>query len=108
MQDADDFADPAYIEKVTLNDNRFRLIADAIAIESDLRDSPVLRTLMDATRLDADRAMRELMHISPADTAAIAAAQVRIRTFTYIRDTLDSIMHRGQMAQQELEQEDGY
>jgi hypothetical protein len=102
----DETPDPDYIERLKARDNRFAYLAEAIAVETDLRDNTTIRALMDAVRRDADLAMREFVQVSPADLQQVADYQVRIRTFTYIRDVLDAIMRRGAQAEQEIRQED--
>lgn len=95
-----------YIERVTSRDTRFAIIAQALAVENDLSTNPTIRTLMDAVRTDADQAMRDIVEISPADVAQIAFHQMRIKTLTYIRDVLDTLMRRGELAEHDIRQED--
>lgn len=95
------------MEALQARDTRFRVLAEAIAIETELRDSPTIRALMDAVRLDAEQAMDEIILISPADQEQIAFHQVKIRTFRYIRQVLDLILRRGAVAEQDIRLEDG-
>jgi hypothetical protein len=96
------------IENLKARDTRFTAVAEAIAIESDLRDNPTIRKLMDAARQDAEQAMREVVQISPANVELVAFNQMKIRTLTYIKDVLDIIMRRGAIAEQEIRNEDSY
>src|ERR1700733_3370357 len=87
-------------------DTRFRILADSIAIETDLRDNPTIRALMEAVRQDAEQAMRDLVQISPLDATQIAAEQVKVRTLIYIEDAMNNVMRRGHMAEQAIRSED--
>ena len=96
------------IENLKARDTRFAAVAEAIAIETDLRDNLTIRKLMDAARQDAEQAMRDIVQISPANVELVAFNQMKIRTLTYIRDVLDIIMRRGAIAEQEIRNEDSY
>jgi hypothetical protein len=97
-----------YVEQLKARDTRFTAVAEAIAIEADLRDNLTIRKLMDAVRHDAEQAMRDIVSCSPANLEQVALHQMRIKTFTYIRDVLDTIMRRGEIAEQEIRNEDSY
>jgi hypothetical protein len=94
------------VEQARSRDTRFAMLAQAIAVETDLRDNVTIRSLMDAVRADAEQAMRDIVEVSPADVQAIALHQVRIRTLTYIRGVLDAIMRRGAYAEHDLRTEE--
>jgi hypothetical protein len=95
-----------YIADAKASDARFRILADAIAVESDMRDNITIRLLLTALDADSRRAMEELAELSPLDSTAVAFCLVRVRSFVYIRRILDDIIRRGQVARQSIEAED--
>lgn len=97
---------PDFLDHAKARDTRFAMLAQAIAVETDLRDNVTIRSLMDAVRLDAEQSMRDIVEVSPADIQAVALHQVRIRTLTYIRSVLDAIMRRGAYAEHDIRAED--
>src|SRR5690349_14033091 len=95
-----------YLDQIKSRDTRFAMLAQAIAVETDLRDNVIIRSLMDAVRADAEQAMRDIVDVSPADLQQIALHQMKIRTLTYIRAVLDAIMRRGAYAEHDIRTED--
>jgi len=95
-----------YIADAKAADARFRILADAIAVECDMRDNITIRLLLTALDADSRRAMEELAETSPLDSNAVAFLLVRVRAFVYIRRILDDILRRGQVARQSIEAED--
>src|SRR6185312_6163277 len=97
---------PADIEAAKLRDSRFTEVARAVAIQTDLRDNETIRSLLAAVKKDADGAMRTLADLTPTDCGAVSKALVKIQTLVYIRDTLDHILRRGDLAIASLQAED--
>ena len=96
----------ADLERLKLRDTRFAILSAAIDVENDLRSSPVIRALMEAVRADADQAMKDISETSPADVQSISLLLVKIRTLVYVRSVLDTILHRGQVAEAAIRAED--
>jgi hypothetical protein len=97
---------PDYVADAVARDQRFAVLAQAIAVETDLRDNETIKAIMGAIRADADQAMEELATTSPADQSAIALLLVRISTLVYIRRTLNIVIRRGQAAEVAIRSED--
>jgi hypothetical protein len=97
---------PEYIAELQARDTRFSVLAEAIAVETDLRDNVTIRALMGAIRQDADQAMEDLAETSPNNTESISLHLVKIRTLVYVRRTLDSILKRGHVAEQAIRADD--
>jgi hypothetical protein len=95
-----------YVEQAKSRDTRFSILATSIAVEADLRDNETIKAIMAAIRADADRAMDEISDISPGDTVAISQHLVKIRSFVYLRRTLETILTRGRIAEQEIRAQD--
>lgn len=95
-----------FMEMLKLRDRRFHFLEASIAIENDLKNNVVIRTLMDAVRKDADQAMEALSDCSPTDQIAVSQHLVKIRTLIYIRRTLDIVLRRGMAAEQAIRAED--
>ena len=96
----------AYLADAKAADARFRILSDAIAVESDMRDNITIRLLLAALDGDSRRAMEELAEVSPLDNKVVAFLLVRVKAFVYIRRILDDILRRGQAAQQSIEADD--
>lgn len=97
---------PDQLDALKSRDSRFAVLAEAIAVEADLRDNPTIKLLMAAVRQDADAAMEELADLSAADPVAMHKALVNVKTLVYIRRTLNALLQRGQVAELEIRQED--
>jgi hypothetical protein len=95
-----------YVERLKLRDSRFAVLAEAIAVETEMRDSAVIKNLMAAARSDADHAMEALTEISPLNHESIALQLVKISTLVYIRRTLNTILRMGLAAEQAIRAED--
>lgn len=95
-----------YIEELKSRDERFAALGEAISIEADLRDNPTIKALMKAVRQDSEKAMEDLAEISPLDHQQIALLLVRVKTFVYIRNTLNFVLNRGRAAEQHIRAED--
>lgn len=80
-------------------DTRFARIHESIAVQTELRDNPVIKAIMGAVWQDAMQAMEEAADTSPTDHAAVALLLVRFRTQVYIRRSLNAIIQRGQAAE---------
>ena len=94
------------LERLKSRDARFAVLAHAIAIEGEMRDSTTLKSLMTALTRDADQAMEELAEVSPADGLAISAMLVKIRALVYIRSHVRNILQQGRLAEQSIRAED--
>lgn len=94
------------LELLKLRDTRFAMLAQAIDVESELQNSAVIKTMMDAVRKDADQAMEDICDISPMDHAGMMLHLVKIRTLVYIRRTLNMVLQRGRVANQSIAAED--
>ena len=97
---------PDYVERLKLRDTRFAVLGEAIAVETELRDSHVIKTLLAAVRADADQAMEDLTDISPLASEALALQLVKISTLVYIRRTLNKVLRAGQVAEEAIRAED--
>jgi len=97
---------PDDIERLKSRDRRFSVLAQAIAIEQDLRDSPAIKAIMAAVRADADQAMEELADTSPHDTVTMSLHLVKIKTLVYMRRTLNTILRQGSAAEAAIRAED--
>lgn len=97
---------PEEIEAHKSRDRRFAEVAEMIDVETALRASRGLHTVMEFLRSDADKAMTEFAVVNPADTAAVIGLQSRVARFTYALDTFNFILQRGQLAEQSLRAED--
>ena len=95
-----------YIEELKLRDTRFAALGESIAIETDLRDNATIKAIMAAIREDADRAMAEIVEISPADVSSISLQLVKMRTLVYTRGVLSMILARGAAAAQSIQAQD--
>lgn len=95
-----------YVEEAKARDMRFKVLAQAIAIEADLRDNTTIKALLAHLVADADQAMNELAVTSPADQVAISGLLVRVSTLVYIRRTLNMLIMRGQAAEQAIRAQD--
>ena len=95
-----------YVEEAKARDSRFAILAHAIAVEADLRDNVTIKALFAAIREDAERAMEQLSETSPADVNAISLLLVRISTIVYIKRALNTIMTRGQVAENAIRMQD--
>ena len=93
------------LEEITRRDTRFAAALRKSSIEADLRDNDTIKAIITAITNDADQAMEELSEISPLDAPAIAVLLVRIKTFTYIRRTLNAAINHGRVAAQHLQTE---
>ena len=95
-----------YIADVIAKDQRFAAVADAVALENDLGNSPTIKALLGAVRYDADRAFREIGSANPADTMAVSVLIVRIQTLFYVQHVLDTVLKRGVVAEREIRADD--
>ena len=97
---------PEYLAQLKLRDTRFAVLAEAIAVETEMRDSPVIKAILGAVRADADAAMEALVDVSPADQTAVALHLVKVSTLVYIRRTLNRVLRLGQAAEAQIRAED--
>jgi hypothetical protein len=95
-----------YIADVIAKDQRFAAVADAIALENDLRESSAIKALLSAVRRDADQAFREVGSANPSDTMAVSVLIVRIQTLFYIQHVLDAVLKRGAVAESAIRADD--
>ena len=96
------------IDALKTRDTRFAILSNAIAVEHDLRDNPVIKALMGAARADADQAMEELCDVSPGDVAAISFHLVKIRQLVYMRRVLNAVLRQGAAAEAAIRADDAY
>ena len=94
------------IAEALARDTRFAVLAQAIAVEGDLRDNETIKALLAAVRADADQAMDDIALTSPEDKVRIADLFVRVRTLVFVRNCLDTVIRRGQAAEQSIRAED--
>ena len=97
---------PEFIEQLKRRDSRFAILARSIAVEQDLRDNTTIGAIMVAVEADAKQAMEDICGISPLDTAAIAAQQVKIMTYSYIRGVMNKVLRLGAEAEAHIRAED--
>src|SRR5579872_200015 len=97
---------PEMVEAAKVRDGRIRLIGEAIAVEAEVRDSHTIRYLLRQVTTDSDAAMEELADISPLDSDNVARLLVTIRTYVYIRRSLEDLKRRAAVAAHEVHMED--
>lgn len=100
-----------YIAQAKASNPLFSVLENAIAIETELRDSATIKSILGEIRADADKALEECADTSPADTAVVMKLFVRISTLVYLRRALNTFLMRGQVAEQQIHaqnQSEGY
>jgi hypothetical protein len=97
---------PEMVEAAKSRDRRIGLIAEAFAVEAEVRDSPTIRYLLRQITTDSDRAMEELADISPLDHTIVAKLLVKIQSYVYIRRSLEDLKRRATVAAHEVHLED--
>lgn len=98
--------DPDLIALAVSRDQRFAILQQAIAVESDMRDNATIRAFVAAIRADAELAMAELADVSPVDTKAVAALMVRIKAYTVLKRMIEIILTRGKVAEADIRMQD--
>ena len=101
-----DVLTPEQLDTIRSRDSRFAAIGRAIAIEADLRDNETIKALLGAVRADMEAGLDELADLSPGDPMAVAAALVKVRTFVWVRRTLNLILQHGAAAEAAVRAED--
>ena len=99
---------PEYIASLKSREERFRIIAEAIDVEADLRDNTTIKALMAAAKLNFDQAVAEIVEISPHNAVEISRCLVNIKTFLYMKRALEGVLTRGRYAEQQIKAEDSY
>lgn len=94
------------VSEAIARDTRFAVLAQAIAVEGDLRDNETIKALLAAAEADAEDAMNELADISPENKVSLAALLVRVKTVVLLRGWLGAIIRRGQAAEQAIRADD--
>lgn len=95
-----------YIAQAKASNPLFSVLDNAIAIETELRDSATIKSLLAQIRYDADKAMDECADTSPADVTAVSRLFVRISTLVYLRGALHTFLMRGKVAEQQINAQD--
>lgn len=97
---------PDYVALAVSRDQRFRDLQEAVAIEHDLSGNRTVVALMRAVKAEAELAMADLADTSPLDTQAIGLISSRVRSYTWIKRTLETILTRGKIAEAEIRAQD--
>lgn len=97
---------PEQIEEAKARDSRFRAVALSVEVQTELRDSVALKSVMVAARHDAQEAMREFSVCNPGDALAVMALQARVYRLFALEQTFDFIEQQGNAAAAAIAGED--
>lgn len=89
----------SYIRAAVARDTRFAALQEAIAIGDDMQHNTTVKALLAAFEADATLAMMELAGTAPTDTKAISLISVRVGVHIRVKQILDAIVKRGDLAE---------
>lgn len=87
-------------------DERIRQLEQAIAVESETRNSKTLNMLLAYFGEDAAKSLEELATVNPGDREKIAELQARVYRARFTERCLGSILLQGKLAEESLRGED--
>lgn len=85
---------------------RLQAVKDMIEMEAAQRDGAAFRMLIDALNKEEFSALTALVDCNPAEVGKIAQIQAQARVARTVRDSIQDILYRGQVAEQSLRDED--
>lgn len=103
--ETNDEINPDFIEKLKKKDPRWLIVEQAIRIENELRDSEVIKCILQVLQEDAEKAIQQLIDADPLDTKRITVLQQTIKHAKVIGNTLEALRRRGTVTQQTLVEE---
>lgn len=97
--------DEEFISSLKARDKRWEDVDTAIKLERELRDSIAIRMVLEVLQEEAEKALELLVYCDPTDIKQITALQARIQRAKIMGNTLESIRHRGRVAEAMLSDE---
>lgn len=93
---------PEMLESMKARDSRIMAVDKMICIESELRNSVVVRAIMDQAEAERMAAIKEFGALNPVDTGGIMILQAKVYKAQFIAETVGGILRLGQYAEQSL------
>lgn len=103
-----DLFDADTLASMRMRDLRIALVTDAIDVQAELRDSLALRLVLRRLTDDATAAMMEFAFADLGNHAKVMGLQGRVFCMMYLDKTLRDIQERGQVAEAQINEEDGH
>lgn len=94
---------PEELEYLKSRDKRVRDLDLALQLDVELRESVVVKHMLEAFRADANRAFEEIADASPEEFKAL---QARVYRLVFVKRTIDAILNQGSVAADSLQAED--
>lgn len=96
---------PEFIERVKAQDPRFNVVDASLRIQQELRDSVVIKAVLEEVGEQAADALEELAAVDPTDTDLIIRHQAKVFRARFVARTLNAIIRKGEIAEQSLNEE---
>jgi hypothetical protein len=96
---------PELIERLKSRDERVAALDQALAIDTELRSSPIIRVLLEEAAKEKAAALDDLAEVSPSDTRKIIDLQAKVYFAKFIERVLMDRLRRGYVAEQSLHEE---
>lgn len=95
MNTEKEFIDHEFIERLKARDQRFKDIDNLIQIDKELKESFIIKTILEVMQDDANKAVDELLVADPLDSKRISVLQAKINHAKLIGNTIESLRNRG-------------
>jgi len=96
----------AQFNAIAARDKRVALIRDEMAIEHEFANSATLKALMAQLEADQQTAIEAFSAANPGDTQHIMYLQSRVFALQYIKQFLQAIKHKANLAHLEIRAEE--
>lgn len=93
------------IEHLKQQDDRFRDLDLRLIVENELKSSIALQVVLAAAGEQAAEALEALANVDPTDIKKITSLQCRVQRARFIANTLNSVLRKGVLAEQSLNDE---
>lgn len=94
-----------FFEQLKQQDERFRDLDLRLKIEKELRESLALKLVFEAAGEQAAVALEGLADVDPTDTKKITFLQAKVQRARFIAKTINSVINRGELAEQSINEE---
>lgn len=94
-----------FIDRLKSQDNRWSEVDMAIKVETELRDSVVIKAVLEVIENEAVEALEKMIFADPTDTKLMISLQATVRRARIMGNTLEAIRRKGAFSEQSLKDE---
>lgn len=99
---SEDLITPEFIERLKSADDRWKDVDFAIKIDEELRNSPLIKLVLDVAAEEAAAALEELANVDPTDIKSVTSLQAKVYRAKLIGRTLQMTRDKGNIAYESL------